>query len=91
MKRGLPLRTGRANPVRRARLGMGPIGARLMLVALAAGYQVMAARLKQNRVGHQVLTGLLFGGAGLVLFGLFPGGNASPTLIRHLKETTHAR
>ena len=37
-----------------------------LLVALAAGYQVMAARLKQNRVGHQVLTGLLFGGAGLV-------------------------
>ncbi len=36
MKRGLPLRTGSANPVRRARLGMGPIGARLMLVGLAA-------------------------------------------------------
>ena len=43
MKRGLPLRTGRANPVRRARLGMGPIGARLMLVGLAVALGLVAS------------------------------------------------
>lgn len=37
-----------------------------LLVALAAVYQVMAARFTRNRVSHQVLAGLMFGGAGLV-------------------------
>jgi two-component system, sensor histidine kinase and response regulator len=50
-----------------------------LLVALAATYQVIRSRFEKNNVGYQILSGLLFGGAGIV--GMITPINFAPGII----------
>ncbi len=50
-----------------------------LLVALAAAYQVIESRIEKKNVAHQILSGLLFGGVGLV--GMMTPLNFAPGII----------
>lgn len=50
-----------------------------LLVALAATYQVIGSTFEKNSVGHQILSGILFGGVGLV--GMMTPLNFMPGII----------